>query len=289
MASIVKIKRSSISGKAPNTSQLELGELALNTADGKLYSSSGSNVFEIGANTSVSRIGTLTIGNTSPFTLPNQDGVNGQVLKTDGAGNAYWAEDLVANSTVYTEFTYISNTTGQTVFTGADYNGREMSLGENQITVFLNGAKLHRNIDYQANSSSIILDDAVKVDDILEVQTFNEKANVVIVDAVIETSEHSHGSTSGEVVDSFGVADYRSAKYMVQVEDVDRNDSYQVSEILVLHDGSSVYISETNHIQTFGRVAQITGEISGGSVRLIVTPSLNQNIRTKLSRLSLTP
>ena len=37
MANTIKIKRSSVSGKVPTTSQLELGELAVNTHDGKLY------------------------------------------------------------------------------------------------------------------------------------------------------------------------------------------------------------------------------------------------------------
>jgi len=37
MAQTVKIKRSAVAGKVPTTSDLELGELAVNTYDGKLY------------------------------------------------------------------------------------------------------------------------------------------------------------------------------------------------------------------------------------------------------------
>lgn len=37
MASTIKIKRSAVEGKTPTTGQLELGEIALNTYDGKLY------------------------------------------------------------------------------------------------------------------------------------------------------------------------------------------------------------------------------------------------------------
>ncbi len=37
MANTIKIKRSAVEGKAPTTSDLDLGELALNTYDGKLY------------------------------------------------------------------------------------------------------------------------------------------------------------------------------------------------------------------------------------------------------------
>ena len=47
MASMIKVKRSSSSGAAPNTTHISTGEIALNTADGILYSSDGSSVFEI--------------------------------------------------------------------------------------------------------------------------------------------------------------------------------------------------------------------------------------------------
>jgi hypothetical protein len=37
VANLIKIKRSAVVGKIPLTTDLELGELAINTADGKLY------------------------------------------------------------------------------------------------------------------------------------------------------------------------------------------------------------------------------------------------------------
>ena len=91
MASIVKIKRSSVQGKAPQVADLQSGELALNTRDGKLFSSDGSSIFEVGANTSSATIGILTVGNTNSYTLPFNDGSAGQVLTTDGAGNITFA------------------------------------------------------------------------------------------------------------------------------------------------------------------------------------------------------
>jgi hypothetical protein len=42
------MKRSSVPGKVPNTAQLSIGELAVNLADNKLYSSNGTSVFQIG-------------------------------------------------------------------------------------------------------------------------------------------------------------------------------------------------------------------------------------------------
>ena len=52
MANTVKLKRSSVSGKVPLTTDLELGELAVNTFDGKLYlkkDNGTQSIVEIGA------------------------------------------------------------------------------------------------------------------------------------------------------------------------------------------------------------------------------------------------
>ena len=49
MASVIQIKRSTVAGNAPSTSNITTAELALNTADKRLYSSTGSEVFEVGS------------------------------------------------------------------------------------------------------------------------------------------------------------------------------------------------------------------------------------------------
>ena len=53
MANTIRIKRSAVGGKVPTTSQLSLGELAINTTDGRLYTrkevSGVASIVEIGA------------------------------------------------------------------------------------------------------------------------------------------------------------------------------------------------------------------------------------------------
>ena len=93
MASVVKIKRSAVAGKTPTTSDIQSGELALNTNDGRLYSSDGSAVFEVGANPDTLSVGSggASFGN-GAFSLPASDGTTGQVLTTDGSGNVTWQQ-----------------------------------------------------------------------------------------------------------------------------------------------------------------------------------------------------
>lgn len=47
MANLIKLKRSAVAGKAPVVGDLELGELALNTYDGKLYTKKDNGVASI--------------------------------------------------------------------------------------------------------------------------------------------------------------------------------------------------------------------------------------------------
>ena len=114
MASVVKIKRSSVRGKNPTTSDISTGELALNINDGKLFSTDGVRVFEIGANVHSLAVGTggVTFAN-GAMTFPTTDGTSGQYLKTDGSGTLSWA-DVEASSGVdsasYTNSTIIGDT-----------------------------------------------------------------------------------------------------------------------------------------------------------------------------------
>ena len=75
---LIQIKRTSVSGRAPTTTTLpNPGELALNMADGILYSGNGSVVFEIGANnTNVNVSNKLNVGNNTVNTTITSTNVN---------------------------------------------------------------------------------------------------------------------------------------------------------------------------------------------------------------------
>jgi hypothetical protein len=94
MASTIKIKRSSIAGKVPTTGDVATGEMALNLKDGRLYSSNGASVFEIGANPHSLSVGSgsFSIANGS-ITFPTSDGSANQVLVTNGSGQLSFVDD----------------------------------------------------------------------------------------------------------------------------------------------------------------------------------------------------
>ena len=126
MASIVKIKRSSVQGKKPTTSEITGGELALNTRDGKLFSSDGTTVFEVGANVHSLSVGSVTIGNNSTYTLPDNDGSALQILQTDGSGAVEWIALEAAEGGGFNRGTLVTFP-GQDLMTGG--SGTESYLG----------------------------------------------------------------------------------------------------------------------------------------------------------------
>lgn len=90
----IQVKRTSTTGRTPNTTSsantqyIEAGELALNMADGILYSSNGSTLITIGSNlVNQSVTGTLTVKSISSN---GSLGTSGQVLTSNGS-STYWA------------------------------------------------------------------------------------------------------------------------------------------------------------------------------------------------------
>jgi len=128
MASIVQLKRSALSGKVPGTGSLNLGELALNTYDGKIFfrrSGSTDTVQEvITTNTtntgSVTIIGTLTATSIVGSISASNGVVSGssQVISILTSLNAFTASENT-KSTTLGALTGSLATTGSNTFVGA--------------------------------------------------------------------------------------------------------------------------------------------------------------------------
>jgi len=84
---LIQVKRTAVSGRVPSTTNLNTGELALNMADGILYSSNGTYIFEVGANnTNVHVSANLTI---KSLIANGSVGTSGQLLVSNSSGT-FW-------------------------------------------------------------------------------------------------------------------------------------------------------------------------------------------------------
>ena len=91
-ANVVKFKRSAVAGKIPATTDLNLGELALNTYDGRIY-----------LKKSVS--GTESVVTIQSFP---EGGTSGQILSLDPYGNLTWITSSVTSSGTVTAVSVVN-------------------------------------------------------------------------------------------------------------------------------------------------------------------------------------
>ena len=94
----IVLKKSSVSGKTPQPEDLEYGELAVNYADGKLYFKNSSNVIKalsssstVDGNFAGVELNAQNLIINQQYRFPSFDGVQGQVITTDGTGQLIFA------------------------------------------------------------------------------------------------------------------------------------------------------------------------------------------------------
>jgi len=158
MASIVQLKRSALSGKVPGTGSLNLGELALNTYDGKIFfrrSGSTDTVQEV-ITTNTTNTGSVTI--TGTLTAAS---FSGSIAATNGviSGSSQLTLLNTFTSSVNTKFTTLETLTGSLATTGSNsFKSNQQITGSlgvsGDITVL--GAVNARQFNIGIISSSIM-------------------------------------------------------------------------------------------------------------------------------------
>ena len=247
-------------------------------------------------------------GNTITFTSGVTAGhiVNIQTL----SGNTGSFAPL--SQTLY-EFTADS---GQTVFTGIDNNATTLDFSNDKVVVYLNGILL-TSTDYTlSDGNTVTLDTGADSGNHLTVAKLSgnnigldsgdvrnlidsayisalgfgsggggtDSATVVSIvnEYIDQTATNLTTTTVDQVVDTFAAATYRTAKYIVQMS---HTSGYHSSEILLVHDGSTVYMTTYADIITNASLGTIDGDINAGNVRLLVSP-VNTNTNINITRIN---
>jgi len=154
MAQTIKLKRSATAGAVPSTSNLALGEVAINTYDGKMYIKK-----DVSGTETVVEVGTGT-----------------SIFQFADAGMIEY------------EYTATSN---QTAFSGSDNNSATLSYSAGGIMVFVNGILQDDGVDYTATDGTSVVfgtglsaSDDVRIISISSAQSFHNPTKLDTITTV---------------------------------------------------------------------------------------------------------
>lgn len=318
--STIKLKRSAVAGKVPTTASLALGEVALNTYDGKLYIKKDvggvESIVSFAGAAGASSAAESTVyldtgtgdGTTATFTMSVTPAaeqnifvyLNGVLQHTseysylgpiltfttapelDDEIEVRIIATLSAAVSIrdYKNFLYTFATSQQT-FTGADDNGDVLAYDVGKVEVYANGIRLVNGDDYTATGgTSIVLQQPI-TSGIVEIVSL-ARAAFLDRDALNPVESALTTTDVNQVADAFLATTYRTAKYLVQMS---TSTAFHSTEVLLIHDGTTVYMTEFGTIYSGSSLGTIDGDIVGGEVRLLVSPA-NVDTTVKAQRLT---
>ena len=193
--------------------------------------------------------GTTTANNTQTFT--NKSGSNSQWTNDEGyitSYNNYYLDGITKSGNTLT-FS-VSGTTLS--FTSAPASGDSIEVIVPKMT------------EIQQPSTNTI-------DDAAQFNTGNIIPNVVTTTVV--------ASTSATTIASHAAATYRTVKYLVQCT---QGTDYHSTEVNLIHDGTTVYITEYGSLWDNAALGTFDATISGGNILLQITAGSASSMTTKV-------
>jgi hypothetical protein len=100
---------------------------------------------------------------------------------------------------------------------------------------------------------------------------------------VVDGNAYTSTSSIQQVVDSWPTASFRTAHYMLQITDTTTT-AYQASQIMLLQDGTDVFLTEYADIYTATSLGSWSADISSGIVELLFTPNTSDSMNIKVVR-----
>jgi hypothetical protein len=135
--------------------------------------------------------------------------------------------------------------------------------------------------DYQANVGAGLITKVNKAGDVMSgglsangaligASLTSNTVATINTNAVYESTAVTTAANTQFTLDSFSTTAYRSAKYLVQISS---GSSYELLEMTLIHDGTTVYLSQYGNIKTGATLAVFDASISTGTLSVLATPN----------------
>jgi hypothetical protein len=169
--------------------------------------------------------------------------------------------------------------------TGLEISGNTINLTQNSFSTFAVSGQsdvvadsVGDTVTFAAGNNIVITTNAGN-----DTITISATSNTV-GDSAFDTKTATVATVSKTTIDSFTAALFRSAKYYVQIT---QGSNFQVSELMVLHDGVLTYDTEFAVLESNGELGNLASEIVGANVALTVTMGTATSANLVIKRLTL--
>ena len=301
----IKFKRSAVADKRPSLANLELGELALNTYDGKVFlrrdtsgvgiattvssinpwtENYGATAISYGGNVSITGVTTI-----SGLTYPVSDGNANQVLVTDGAGNLSFADQTASsgssgpgvtttNSTSQVSIDSFAKATYQSALyhvqtsTSTDYHLTTVNIIHDGSNAYLNEYGTISTGEELATFTADVSGSNIRLlaTPAQSSTTVFKMDRTLIGTGAAGITSVTTTSTSQTAISTFNKTTYNAAMFEVQVR---RGTEIHTTTLHLVHNGTTVATNEFAVLTSNNSLATFDADISGSNVRLLATPT----------------
>lgn len=265
--------------------------------------------------TTTNTVSLIVTGNTS---FANSLIPSANVTHSVGSSTLYWNQVFVANTNsnnvLVSNNVYVpaANVTAPAItFTGNTDTGLFRSATATVAVAAAGTQKLTVNSTFVAVNNALTVSSNVALSNTLSVTGAATLSNTLAVSGVTTLSANvsttgtilinsvAHqfantytfsNSTAAANVDVVSAATYRSYEYTVQLSDttVTPTARYHLTKILIVHDGTTPYITEYGTVFNSSSLGTFDAIINGGNIALQLTPT-TANVVAKFTRTSIVP
>jgi hypothetical protein len=220
----------------------------------------------------VKNTGNVGIGTGAPSTK--------LTVKNDSASTSFGGNNIITIQNANTT----DNSRMGLAFTGNTGIGSGLALVEAQSYDQSHGKT---SLNFSVYSGSWHNDMMVLKEGKVGIGTTAPAAKLSVSHAGIDIYAVNTSATSAAQVDTFAAATFRTARYTIQITNT-TDSTYHVTELLLIHDGTTPAITEYGTIFT-GTAAEATfdADIVSGNVRLLATPASSDTMQFKVVRHSI--
>jgi hypothetical protein len=249
-----------------------------NTADGDVVTGNGFVFGTLGANTITAT--TLRGGSANSSS-------NLAIITNTNINAAY--VNVVANTLIYSNSTVAAAVFGgNNVATNTTFNSTFLNMNSN-LAIIGSAHNIGGNVNFDTGTLFVdAVNNRIGINDMAPAKalTINGagsfSGDLTYQGITISGNSVATSGTGQATIDEFDSTVYRTAKYTISI--TSGTSDYQSSEILVMHDGSSSYLTEYAVLRSGSNLGTFVADVSGGNVRLLFTPTVASST-IKLSRM----